>query len=134
MSYNQSQRGRFNGRGRGNDRGGGFQGQRDSGRSNNRYHNSQNRSFVPPRDDEDDFMFEIHPNRIDTVKFINAQRKLCDYVARYADVSKLFSYDIDEYPETVDFQDDPGKLKAHRWREQVKLIEKRREDYKFNKK
>ena len=73
MSYNQSQRGRFNGRGRGNDRGGGFQGQRDSGRFNNRYHNSQNRSSVPPRDDEDDFMFEIHPNRIDTVKFINAQ-------------------------------------------------------------
>ena len=90
MSYNQSQRGRFNGRGRGNDRGGGFQGQRDSGRFNNRYHNSQNRSSVPPRDEEDDFMFEIHPNRIDTVKFINAQRNLCDYVAtRYADVSKL---------------------------------------------
>ena len=138
MSNNQTQRGRFNGRGRGNDRGGGFQGQRDSGRFNNRYHNSQNRSSVPPRDDEDDFMFEIHPNRIDTVKFINAQRKLCDYVAtRYADVSKLFSYGIEttyEYPETPDFQDDPGKLKAHIWREQVKLIEKRREDYKFNKK
>ena len=81
-------------------------------------------------------MFEIHPNRIDTVKFINAQRKLCDYVATcYADVSKLFSYGIEttyEYPETPDFQDYPGKLKAHIWREQVKLIEKRREDYKLN--
>ena len=81
MSYNQSQRGRFNGRGRGNYRGGGFQGQRDR-RLNNRYHNSQNRSSVPPRDDEDDFMFEIHPNRIDTVKFINAQRKLCELSLR----------------------------------------------------
>ena len=54
---------------------------------------------------------------IDTVKFINAQRKLCDYMAtRYADVSKLFSYGIEttyEYPETLDFQDEPGKLKAH---------------------
>ena len=74
MSNNHSQRGRFNGLGRGNDRGGGFLGQRHSGRFNNRYHNSQNRSSVPPRDDEDEFMFEIHPNRIDTVKFINAQR------------------------------------------------------------
>jgi len=67
MSNNQSQRGRFNGRGRGNDRGGGFQGQRDSERFSNRYHNSQNRSSVLPRDDEDNFMFEIHLNRIDTV-------------------------------------------------------------------
>ena len=72
-------------------------------------------------------MFEI---RIDTLKFINAQRKQCDYVTkRSADVSKLFSYGFEttyEYPETPDFQDDPGKLKGHIWREQVKLIEKKR--------
>ena len=39
----------------------------------NRYHNSQNRSSVPPRDEENDFMFEIHSNRIDTVKFIKVR-------------------------------------------------------------
>ena len=109
MSSNHSYRGRFNGHGGGNntERGAWFQGQRDSGRFNNLYHNSQNRSSVPPRDEEDDFMFEIHPNRIDTVKFINAQRKLCDKVAtRYVDVSKLFSYGIErtyKYPETLDY-------------------------------
>ena len=93
MSGQHGQRGRFNGRGRGNDRGGGYQGQRDSGRFSGRYNQNQPRSSVPPRDEEDDFLFEIHPNRIDSVKFINAQRKLCDYVStRYPDVSKLFLY------------------------------------------
>ena len=138
MSGQHGQRGRFNGRGRGNERGGGYQGQRDSGRFSGRYNQNQPRSSVPPRDEEDDFLFEIHPNRIDTVKFINAQRKLCDYVAtRYPDVSKLFSYGIEttyEYPEAPDLEDDQGKLKAHIWREQVKMIEKRKEEYKFNKK
>ena len=58
MSGNHSQRERLNGRGRGGE----FQGQRDNGRFNYRYHNSQNRSSVPPRDEVDDFLFEIHPN------------------------------------------------------------------------
>jgi len=34
---------------------------------------SQNRSSVPPWDDEDEVMFEIHSNRIDTVKFIKVR-------------------------------------------------------------
>ena len=138
MSGQHGQRGRFNGRGRGNERGGGYQGKRDSGRFSGRYNQNQPRSSVPPRDEEDDFLFEIHPNRIDTMKFINAQRKLCDYVAtRYPDVSKLFSYGIEttyEYPEAPDSEDDQGNLEAHIWREQVKMIEKRKEEYKFNKK
>ena len=68
----------------------------------------------------------------------NAHWKLCGNVATlYPDVSKLFSYGIEttyEYPEASDLEDDQGKLKAHIWREQVKMIEKRKEDYKFNKK
>ena len=50
---------------------------------------------------------------------------------RYADVSKLFSYGIEttnEYPETRIFR----MTVAYVWREQVKSIEKRRDDCKFN--
>jgi len=33
----------------------------------------------------------IYPNRVKTVKFVNTQRNLCDYVVtRYPDVSKIF--------------------------------------------
>jgi len=38
-------------------------------------------------------VFDILPNRVDTVKFVAAQRKLVDYVStRYPDVGKIFSH------------------------------------------
>ena len=55
--------------------------------------------------------------RTDTVKFINVQPKLCDYVATQClDVSKLFSYGVEttyDYPEAPDLEDDHWKTKAH---------------------
>ena len=38
-------------------------------------------------EDDENFMFDIQPNRVDTVKFVAAQRKFVDYVStRYPDV------------------------------------------------
>ena len=76
----------YNSCGPGNVRGGVSQSQRDNGGYDGR---CQSRSYAIPKEEEDDFIFDIYPNRIDTVRFINAQRKLCDDVAvRYPDVSK----------------------------------------------
>jgi len=45
--------------------------------------------------DDENFSFDIHPNRVETIKFVNAQRKLCDDVAtRYPDMSKIFSHEV----------------------------------------
>ena len=53
-------------------------------------------------------MFDIYPNRVETVKFDNAQRKLYDYVAtKYSDVSKIFSHGVVvsyDIPEALEFQ------------------------------
>ena len=78
-------------------------------------HQNQLRSSVVPRD-EYDFLFEI---RIDTVKFINAQRILCDVLphVKYPNMLlNLFSHGIKvtyEYPRAPDLEDDQGMLKAH---------------------
>ena len=96
MSQLNQARGRFGGRGRGNVRSKGRGGQRDSGRFGGRSSYQLNR-FQPAShvDDEENFMFDIYPNRVETVKFVIAQ-KLCDYVAtRYPDVSKIFSHGVD---------------------------------------
>ena len=58
-------------------------------------------AHVPVMSSEDDenFVFDIQRNRVDTVKFVAAQRKLVDYVStRYPDVGKIFS-SIHIYPE-----------------------------------
>ena len=61
-------------------------------------------------EDDENFVFDIQPSRVDTVKFVDAQRKLVDYVStRYPDVGKILShgYEIKHtYPER------PGPLEA----------------------
>ena len=99
MSQLNQARGRFGGRGRGNVRSNGRGGQRDSGRFGGRSSYQLNR-FQPAShvDDEENFMFDIYPNRVETVKFVIAQRKLCDYVAtRYPDLSKIFSHGVCQF-------------------------------------
>jgi len=61
MNYTNQARGRFNGRGNGGDRGG-RGGQRDGGRYKDRYQAS--RGTTNPPDDEDNFVFDIYPNRV----------------------------------------------------------------------
>ena len=139
MSQHNQVRGRFGGRSRGGERDGGRGGQRDGGRYAGRFQGAQiSRAYAKPPDDEENFMFDIYPNRVETVKFVNAQRKLCDYVAtRYPDVSKIFShgvvvsYDIPEAPE---FQrgEDPNNFLRDQYRERVKMLMKREDDFKFN--
>ena len=59
-------------------------------------------------------MFDIYPNRVETVKFVNAQHKLCDYMAtRYPDDSKIFSHGVvvsHDIPDDLEFQrgEDPN--------------------------
>jgi len=91
-----NQRGRFSGHGHGGDRETGRNGNRDGGRYGGRYQSSQtNRVYAKPPDDEENFMFDIYQNRVETVKFVAAQRKLCDYEStRYPDVSKIFSHGV----------------------------------------
>ena len=52
---------------------------------------------------EDNFMFEIYTNKIETKKFNNAKRMLNSYVGTgYPDVMMIFLHDVDkvyEYPE-----------------------------------
>ena len=54
-------------------------------------------------EDDENFVFDIQPNRVDNVKLVAAQRKIVDYVStRYPDVGKIFShgYEIKHtYPE-----------------------------------
>jgi hypothetical protein len=65
---------------------------------------------VKSSEDDENFVFDIQPNRVDTVKFVTAQRKLVDYVStRYPDVGKVFShgYEIKHtYLEGSDEQED----------------------------
>ena len=45
---------------------------------------------VKSSDDDENFVFDKQPNRVDTVKFVAAQRNLVDYVStRYPDVGKI---------------------------------------------
>ena len=44
-------------------------------------------------DNEENFMFDIYANRVEMVKLVAAQRKLCDYVSSiYPDISKNQRY------------------------------------------
>jgi hypothetical protein len=131
----------FNGKGRGNDnrgRSGGRQyGQRDAGRTNGRF---QARSMHASNDSEESFSFDINPNRVDTVRFVNMQRKLCNYVAtRFPDVSKIFSHGTEaDYtipdPPVIRKGGDPFRYKRDQYREKVKFVMKRQEEYNVNKK
>jgi len=125
--------GRGRGRGNGN---GGAQSQCDNGgRCSGR---GQSRSYEIPKAEEDDFIFDYCPNRIDTMKIINAQRKLYDYVAvRYPDVSKIFSYrtDMSIFLTRSVFR----KVQTHSTlsvmcTEPLKMVIKWETEYRFNKK
>ena len=80
----------------------------DGGRLNQRnpgHYEAAQVARVPVKLSEDDekFVFDIQPDRVDTVKFVAAQRKLVDHISiRYPDVGKIFShgYNIKHtYPE-----------------------------------
>ena len=137
MNYTNQARGRFNGRGNGGGRGA-REGQRDGGRFKDRYQAS--RATTNPPDDEDNFVFDIYPNRVETVKFVVAQRKLCDYVAtRFPDVSKIFSHGIEvDHPRPqrprLTKVNDPHHFRRDEYKEKLKLVIKREDDYKFHKK
>ena len=141
MSQLNQARGRFGGLGRGNVRSNGRDGQRDSGRFGGRSSYQLNR-FQPAShvDDEENFMFDIYPNRVETVKFVIAQRKLCDYVAtRYPDVSKIFSHGVEishalPPKPLLTKASDPHHFKRDEYREKVRMILKREDEYNFNKK
>ena len=48
---------------------------------------------LKPSQDDENFVFDIKPNRVDTVTFVATQRKLVDYIStRYPDVGKIFSH------------------------------------------
>ena len=74
-------------------------------------------------------MFDIYPNRVETVKFVNDQCKLCG--------NKIFSYGVvvtDEIPEAPEFQrgEDPDNFWRDQYREMVKMLMKREDEYKLN--
>ena len=100
MSQPSYSRGRFQSRGRSGGRDGGWSSQRIPGR-----YEAAQAARVPVKSSEDDenFVFDIQPNRVDNVKFVAAQRKIVDYIStRYADVGKIIShgYEIKHtYPE-----------------------------------
>jgi len=74
------------------------------------------------------------------VKFVVAQRKLCDYVAtRFPDVSKIFSHGIEvDHPRPqrprLTKVNDPHHFRRDEYKEKLKLVIKREDDYKFHKK
>jgi hypothetical protein len=75
MSQHNQARGSFGGRSRGGERDGGRGGQRYGGRYAGRFQGAQiSRAYAKPPDDEENFMFDIYPNQVETVKFVNAQR------------------------------------------------------------
>ena len=85
MSQATYSRGRFQGRGQ--SRG------RDGGRSSQRNRSRYEAQAVKSVEDDENFVFDIQPNKVDTVKFVAAQRKLVDYVStRYPEVGKIFSH------------------------------------------
>ena len=88
MSQATYSRGRFQGRGRSGGRDGGRSSQRNPGR-----YDAAQAARIPVKSSKDDeiLVFDIQPNRVDTAKFVAAQRKRVDYVStRYPDVGKIF--------------------------------------------
>jgi hypothetical protein len=85
------------------------------------------RAITNPLDDKDNFVFDIYPNRLETVKFEVAQRKLCDYVAtRFLDVSKIFSHGIEvDHPRPqrprLTRVNDPHHFRRDEYKEKLKL-------------
>ena len=138
MSRTQSYRGRgsYRGNNREQSRGGRGNGQRDKG-SQGYY---QRRSYHDHEADEENFTFEVNPNKVDTVKFTNAKRKLVSFVGtRYPDVSDIFEHNIDkvhEYPIAPVFKkgEDPHNFLKGQHKKCVELIMKREDEYKENKK
>ena len=135
MSQLNQARRRFGGRSRG--------GLRDGGRGGKRmlcWKIPGCADLSLPPDDEENFMFDIfyYSNRVETVNIVNAQRKLCDYVAtRHPNVSKIFShrvvvsFDIAEAPE---FQcgEDHNSFLHDQYCERVMMLMKREDNFKFN--
>ena len=82
----------------------------------------------------------MNPNKVDTVKFTNAKRKLVSFVGtRYPDVSDIFEHNIDkvhEYPIAPVFKkgEDPHNFLKGQHKKCVELIMKREDEYKENKK
>ena len=73
MSYYRG-RGNSGGRGRGRDNGGRYQGGRESYKSAGRFGGSNRNVLSSVEDeDEDNFIFEIYTNKIETTKFNNAK-------------------------------------------------------------
>jgi hypothetical protein len=139
MSQGNQGRGRFSGRGRSGSRDGGRFGQRYAGR----YETAQDgRNPHKSSDDDENFTFDIQPNKVDTVKFVTAQRKLISYIStRYPDVGKIFShgYEVEHTypirPEPVLGQgQDVYDFERDIYREKVKLVMRREEEYLYNKK
>ena len=87
-------------------------------------------------------MFDIQPNKVDTVKFVAAQRKLVDYVStRYPDVGKIFSHGYEikhtypERPEPLEAGEAGGyDYDRDIYKEKVKMVMRREEEYLYNKK
>jgi len=68
MSTQQNKsRGKYNGRGRGNERGGGLLSPRDNGGYGGHHGGrGQSSSYAIPKEEEDDSIFDYYPNRVDT--------------------------------------------------------------------
>jgi hypothetical protein len=87
-------------------------------------------------------IFDYSPERVDAYKFSMARNRLIDYIgSKFANVDNIFKYSEDyrfvrptpPTPEQLDPVNDPIGMVKWEYQERIKLIIKKEEDYKENK-
>ena len=97
--------------------------------TNSRYEAAQAvRVPVKSSEDDENFVFDIQPNRVDTVKFVTAQRKLVDYVRKIFSHGYEIKHTYPERPEPLE-AGEAGGCDCERDIYKVKMVMHREEEH-----